>query len=128
MGSIDVFSLEKKMELLMNRYFILVLCVLATSFGNVLFKTTANILKTHNSIVLLAFEPAFIAALIIYGITTLGWIWCLQDIPLSRAYLFMSLAYVFIPALSWMFFGEIPKLQYILSTFLIISGIVCAVV
>lgn len=109
------------------RYCILVLCVLSTSFGHVLFKTTANTSKTLNSFWQLAFEPVFISAVFLYGITTIGWIWCLQEIPLSRAYLFMSLAYIFIPILSWLYFGEMPNWQYFISTLLILSGIVFAV-
>lgn len=125
MGCIDVSRLEKKLGFLM-RYFILVLCVLATSFGHILFKSTANILKAEGSFIALAFEPVFIAAMFLYGLATIGWIWCLQDIPVSRAYLFMSLAYIFIPLLAWACFGEAPKPQHFISIFLIITGIVFA--
>lgn len=72
---------------------------------------------------MLALEPVFISAVLVYGCATVGWIWCLQDIPISRAYLFMSLAYVFVPLFAWICFGEVPKVQYLLSTFLIITGI-----
>ncbi len=51
-------------------------------------------------------------------LTTLGWIWCLQELPLSRAYLFMALAYIFVPGLSWLAFGETPGWQYFLGTVL----------
>lgn len=125
MGCIDVPSLEKKLGFLM-RYLILLLCVLATSFGHILFKLTANILKEQGFYWMLAFEPAFMTAMLLYGLATIGWIWCLQDIPVSRAYLFMSLAYVFIPLLAWVCFGEAPKPQYIISTFMIVSGIIFA--
>ena len=111
----------------MNRYLLLVLCVLSASLGHVMFKSTANTLKSLNSIWGLALEPIFITALCLYGITTIGWIWCLQDVPLSKAYLFMSLAYVFIPLLSWICFGEIISLQYIFSVCLIVCGIMVAV-
>ena len=111
----------------MTRYIILVLCVVSTSLGHVLFKSTANTLKSLNSFWALAFEPVFISALFLYGITTIGWIWCLQEIPLSQAYLFMSLAYVFIPLMSWIYFGEIISAQYMISAGLIIAGILFAV-
>jgi len=125
MGCFNVFRLEKELGLLM-RYFVLILCVIATSCGHILFKSTANILKNEGSFLMLAFEPVFIAAVCVYGIATIGWIWCLQDIPVSKAYLFMSLAYVFIPILAWICFGEVPKIQYVFSTFLIVTGIVFA--
>lgn len=111
------------MELLMNRYVVLVCCVLSTSVGHVLFKSAANTSKTLNSIWGLAFEPVFIGAVFLYAMTTVAYLWCLQDIPLSKAYLFMSLAYVFVPLMSWYFFGEIINWRYMLSTVLIITGI-----
>jgi len=109
------------------RYTILILCVLATSIGHIMFKSIANILKDQGFSFSLAFEPMFIAALFVYGFATIGWVWSLQDIPVSRAYLFMSLAYVFIPALAWFCFGETPNLRYLISTFMIVTGIMFAV-
>lgn len=109
------------------RYLILLLCVLAMSFGNILFKSSANILKAEGSFLALVFEPVFIGALCIYGLSTIGWVWCLQDLPVSRAYIFMSLAYVFVPLFAWAIFGETLKLQHFISSFLIIAGILFAV-
>ena len=100
MGSFDVSSLARTVDE-MNRYVVLTICVLCASFGHVLFKSVANTMKSLDSVWTLAFEPVFISALCMYGVSTLGWIWCLQEIPLSQAYLFMSLAYVFIPLMAW---------------------------
>ena len=113
---------------IMNRYLMLILCVLLASLGHVMFKSSANTLKSLNSIWGLALEPMFVLALCLYGFTTVAWIWCLQEIPLSRAYLFMSLAYVFIPLFSWICFGESISLQYVFSVCLIVTGIMIAVV
>lgn len=111
----------------MNRYFVLILCVFVASFGHVLFKSSANTLKNLSSFWMIAFEPVFISAMFLYALTTVGWIWCLQELPLSKAYLFMALAYVFIPLLSWAFFGELPTWQYFMSSVLIVFGIVVAI-
>lgn len=110
-----------------SRHLILILSVLCASFGHVLFKSAANTLKSLDSVWALTVEPTFISALCLYGVSTLAWIWCLQEIPLTQAYLFMSLAYVFIPLMAWFFFGEVLSLQYILSAGLIITGILVAV-
>jgi drug/metabolite transporter (DMT)-like permease len=107
----------------MNRYLIVIVCVLCACVGQILFKLSANISKQLNPVWLLTFEPVFILALILYGVATLGWIWCLQELPLSRAYPLMSLAYIVVPLLSWLFFKEAPNPWYFLSVFLIISGI-----
>lgn len=111
-----------------NRYIILILCVLTASVGHVMFKSTAHTLKSLNSYWALALEPMFLSALCLYGLTTMGWVWCLQEIPLNRAYLFMSLGYVFIPLMSWYFYGEMISIKYLISAALIISGIMVAAV
>lgn len=111
------------MEFLMNRYIVLVLCVFSTSVGHVLFKSAANASKGLESFWGLAFEPTFIGAVFLYAMTTVAYLWCLQDIPLSKAYLFMSLAYVFIPLMSWYFFGEVINWRYMMSAALIVTGI-----
>jgi drug/metabolite transporter (DMT)-like permease len=126
MGDFNVSGMARTVDE-MTRYIILVLCVLSASFGQVLCKSTANTLKPLHSIWALALEPVFVAAVCLYGITALVWIWCLQEIPLSQAYLFMSLAYVFIPLMSWLYFGEVISIHYIIATTLIIAGILVAV-
>jgi drug/metabolite transporter (DMT)-like permease len=130
MGRLDVSSVERAMESLTitNRYIILALAVVCSSVGHILFKLSANTLKTLTSFWSLALEPTFIFAIGLYGITTLIWIWCLQEIPLSRAYLFLSLSYVFIPLLAWVIFGEVPNLKYLYSSACILMGIALAVV
>ncbi|MBP9764212.1 MAG: hypothetical protein KBD03_02720 [Gammaproteobacteria bacterium] len=110
-----------------TRHLILILSVLCASCGHVLFKSVANTLKALDSVWTIVLEPAFIAALSLYGVATLAWIWCLQEIPLTQAYLFMSLGYVFIPIMGWFFFSEVLSLQYILSAGLRITGVLVAV-
>lgn len=115
------------MNSLTMKYGVLILCVLSIALGQSFFKLSANALKASGSIFTLAFEPFFIAAIILYGITTIGWVWCLQEVPLSRAYLFMSLAFVIVPILGWLFFGEMLNVRFFISASLIITGIFVAV-
>lgn len=114
------------MNSLTIKYGVLILCILSISLGQIFFKLSANTLKTSSSLLALAFEPFFIAAIILYGITTIGWVWCLQEIPLSRAYLFMSLAFIIVPMLGWLFFGEVLHIRFFISASLIIAGILFA--
>lgn len=115
------------MNSLTIKYSVLMLCILSISLGQIFFKLSANTLKTSSSLLDLAFEPFFIAAIILYGITTIGWVWCLQEVPLSRAYLFMALAFVIVPMLGWFFFGETLDSRFFVSASLIISGILFAI-
>jgi len=114
------------MNSLTTRYCILFLCIFMIAAGQILFKLSANSLKGSDSFLKLIFEPVFISAIILYGITTLGWVWCLQEVPLSRAYLFMSFVFVLVPAMGYLFFGEPLNLKFILSACLIICGIICS--
>jgi len=115
------------MSSLTLKYCILVLCVFGISTGHVLFKVSANAMKTSNSLLSLAFDPWFIVALALYGVVTIGWVWCLQEVPLSRAYLFMSLAFVLVPSMGWLVFGEAFTWKYLMGAFLIICGIIFSV-
>lgn len=111
----------------MSKYVLLIICVLCISAGQVLFKISANNLRDTLSIWGLFFDPIFIVAVLLYGLTTIGWVWCLQEIPLNRAYVFMSLAYIVVPILGLLFFQEVLTLRYLFSVILIISGILCAI-
>lgn len=108
-------------------YTLLFLCVLGLSLGQVLFKKSAMILKTLDQPWKLIFEGPFLAALTVYGITTLGWIWALQNTPLSRAYMIMALAFVIVPMLSYFIFNEPLTLRFALGVCLIITGVVLTV-
>jgi drug/metabolite transporter (DMT)-like permease len=110
----------------MSKYLALIICVLCISAGQVLFKMSANNMR-ETAIWGLFFDPIFIAGVVLYGLTTLGWVWCLQDVPLNRAYLFMSLAYIIVPVLGLLFFKEVLTFRYFLSVALIVSGILCSI-
>jgi drug/metabolite transporter (DMT)-like permease len=110
------------------KYCVLIICVMAISLGQILFKLSANAMKQSSSFIPILFDPVFIAAIALYGITTLGWVWCLQEVPLSHAYLFMSLAFVLVPLMGFFIFQEELGFRYILSASLIILGIMCSVI
>lgn len=111
----------------MSRYFLVLICVLGISVGQVLFKKIS--LLIHSSASILTSRVLFfsVIAAALYGGATILWIWALRGVELSRAYLFMALCFVFVPAMSWYFFGEQIRLGYLLGTLLIILGIFVAV-
>jgi len=111
----------------MSKYLVIIICVFCIAAGQVLFKLSANNLRDTLSIWTLFFDPLFILAVLIYGLTTIGWVWCLQEIPLSRAYLFMALGYIVVPVFGILFFKEALTMRYFLSMLLIISGILCSI-
>ena len=86
--------------------FATLLCVLGISIGQLLFKKAAAALPAVVSLPALLKNGWLIAALALYGITTLGWVWILRHAPLHMAYPFMGLAFLIVPTLAWTFLGE----------------------
>lgn len=108
-------------------YFILFLCVLGLSTGQILFKKSANILQTLDAPWKLLLEIPFLLGLAVYGITTLGWVWAIQNVPLSRAYMVMALAFIIVPTLSYFIFDEPLNLQFGLGVLFIVIGVLLTV-
>lgn len=105
---------------------ILVLYSLGMSLGQLLFKVTANSALTRAGggfIPALLSSASFYAAISLYGALTVLWIWVLTRVPLSKAYPFIVLAFVFTPALASFFFGERLNGWYFASLALILAGL-----
>ena len=105
------------------QYLYLFIVVLAMSGGQILFKKSADTLVNLDKLWYLIYEMTFISAIIIYAITTLLWIWCLQNIKLNRAYPFTALAYVIVPVASLMVLGESINEKLLLGISLICVGV-----
>tara|TARA_B110000238_G_C15772632_1_gene288283 strand:- start:18 stop:392 length:375 start_codon:yes stop_codon:yes gene_type:complete len=105
---------------------------LLMSMGQLLFKKTAMTI-TNNSIteatgllegIIRALQiPWLYAALLVYALATMLWLYILQRIPLTIAYPFSALAMILVPLLSIYFFSEKLTLSYFLGAFFIILGI-----
>jgi len=97
--------------------------------GQILFKLAASSLAritTIGDMVSLFSNGYFIAAGVMYALTTVLWVIVLQQVPLSRAYPFAALGFVIVPAAAAILFGEALTSRYLLGTFLIATGIVLA--
>ena len=106
--------------------FITILCVLGISIGQMLFKKAASTLPANPAIQDWVFNPWLITALMLYGVTTLVWIWVLRYAPLQLAYPFMGLAFLIVPCLGWVFLGEAIQPKTIIGGALILAGIIVA--
>lgn len=107
----------------MNTYVAATLCVIGMTAGQLLFKTSADMLNGAAS----ALEPRVLAVLCaavgIYGLTTLGWVWILRFAELGRIYPFMALAFVLVPLASHFVFGERMTSNQWVGSLLILAGI-----
>jgi drug/metabolite transporter (DMT)-like permease len=104
-----------------------ILCVVAISCGQVLFKIAARSVSASSDVVSvsqnLALNPYLLAGLVLYLAATMLWIWLLRTVPLSVAYPFMALAFLFVPLLAAAFLGEPLSFNSSLGAVLIVAGI-----
>ena len=105
---------------------LLVVFALLLSLGQILFKHGADStprIDSLGSLPSLAAYPSIWAAIGLYAVTTLLWIYLLQQVPLSRAYPFAALGFVLVPLFAWAIFGEPLTLTYGLGALLIVGGV-----
>jgi drug/metabolite transporter (DMT)-like permease len=105
---------------------VLLLYALGMSLGQVMFKVAADRAKARAAdgfLEPLVTDGYFLAAVAIYGVLTLVWVWILTSVPLSRAYPFVVLAFVFTPAFAVLFFNESVNTWYLMGLALILSGL-----
>jgi len=105
---------------------ILLLFALGISFGQVLFKIAADHARDTAAggfFKSLLTDGYFVLAIAVYGALTLLWIWILTRVPLSRAYPFVVLAFVFTPAFAVLFFHESVNIWYFMGLALIVLGL-----
>ncbi|MGQ0673130.1 MAG: SMR family transporter [Hyphomicrobium sp.] len=104
-------------------YGLLVAFAALLALGQVLFKKAALAGSAE------AFPSAFLnrwmaLAIVLYGAATLLWTWILRTTPLSAAYPFAALAFVIVPLLGAVFFGEPLGWRSAIGAALIVLGIV----
>ena len=103
------------------------LCVCGIALGQLLFKCTADSQALSGSYLHPRTFLLLLSALMLYGVTTFGWIWTLQQGPLSRLYPWMALAFVIVPLLSAVLLGERLQSTYWLGVMMIVAGVCIAV-
>jgi drug/metabolite transporter (DMT)-like permease len=101
-------------------------CVFCIAIGQLMFKKAAAALPPTLSLAALARNGWLIASLILYGLTTLGWVWILRHAPLHLAYPFMGLAFLIVPVLAWLFLGEPIGWRTLAGGALIMAGVALA--
>ena len=65
----------------------------------------------------------FVAAVLLYGALTVLWVWILNFTPLSRAYVFVALAFAVTPLLGGLLFEEPISARLIIGIVLICCGL-----
>lgn len=108
----------------MTAYLVAILCVFGLAIGQILFKASAAAMAESGS--LFAVRPAsmLLAAIALYGITSVAWVWILQRTELGRIYPLMALAFILVPIGSYFVFGEKFSPQYFIGVSIIAVGVV----
>jgi drug/metabolite transporter (DMT)-like permease len=98
------------------------------TMGQLLFKLAAMRLPIESGwqekLARLIWLPYFWAALAIYVLLTVVWVYLLTFIPLSRAYAFVALAFVLVPLGAFAFFNEALTLTFSLGLAAVVIGLV----
>ncbi|QOL50926.1 EamA family transporter [Massilia litorea] len=97
--------------------------------GQLLFKLAAMHLaqRTPASSVISYLNVYLVSGLFLYGLLTMLWVWILRSVPLSKAYPFVALSFVFTPMLSKFVLGEQLSPGYFAGLALIAAGVVVIV-
>lgn len=110
-----------------NYYLALIGCVAGLSLGQLLFKLAAASHVTRhadNRWLMLVVNPWLIAGGALYAGLTMLWVWLLGRVPLSIAFPFYALAFVFTPLLAYAVLGETVNRSYVAGVVLILAGLV----
>ena len=108
----------------MTTYLMVIACVIGIAVGQVLFKACANAFTQAGGAIS---WPAILylgSAMLLYGITSLVWVWILRSIELGRIYPFMALAFILVPLASHFMFSEQFHTSYYFGVLLIIAGVI----
>jgi drug/metabolite transporter (DMT)-like permease len=115
----------EEVTMTLANFALLAVYALGMSFGQVLFKLAADRAKSDSAgfLVGLLGTAYFYVSVALYAVLAVVWIWVLTRLPLSRAYPFAVLAFVFTPLLAALFFGEPLGVRFFASLALIVAGL-----
>jgi len=110
----------------MTRIVLLLVFALSIGLGQILFKLAANRIQWSSGGAMLlasALNPYLISAGIVYAAATVLWLYLLKGIPLSRAYPFVAISFLVVPAASVLLLGEKIGLSYVLGVAMVVVGL-----
>lgn len=104
----------------------MVLYSLGMACGQLLFKlaATSSTQERASSSLLGFVNPYLLGGIALYGGLTIMWVWILRSVPLSKAYPFVALSFIFTPMFSKFFLNESLSTTYYLGLLLIAAGVI----
>jgi drug/metabolite transporter (DMT)-like permease len=107
-----------------------VLCVLMIAGGQLLFKSAAAQWKFDGITWASAasfLSPLMIAALALYAVATVLWVYVLRTVPLSAAYAVFAFAFIIVPVLAHFVLDEPLSANVLIGGVIIVVGILVAI-
>jgi drug/metabolite transporter (DMT)-like permease len=102
---------------------LILICVIAISFGQILFKKVGLEVQVVGGWLDWKIFIMTVLAFTVYGSATILWISILRTVDLTKAYIFMSLSFIIVPILSNIIFGERLSQSFLAGMVLIVTGI-----
>lgn len=116
-------------RLSITQILLLVGYAIAMAGGQILFKLAAVRSPTSGTLEerlsAFAHNEFFAAAMILYAALAVFWVWILTFTPLSRAYVFVALAFAITPVAGAVLFEEPITIRFVVGIALIFVGLVC---
>lgn len=103
------------------------LCVLFIATGQILFKLAALKMNDGGGQSLKLGLFILLSALFVYGLTTIGWVYVLKNLELSKAYPIMALSFVLVPLGCHFVLNETLSFAYCVGVLLIVVGVIVTV-
>lgn len=110
----------------MTRSLLLALLIypMGVGAGQILFKMAASRMRPDVPIFLQLMDPMLIAAVVFYGLLSIAWVVIVRQLPLSTAYPFVALSFVFTPLFAFLAFNEKLNANYLFGIALICAGVI----
>jgi drug/metabolite transporter (DMT)-like permease len=108
----------------MSTTLVALMCVAGMAAGQLLFKIGADGLTQAGGRLLSTGGAVLAAALVLYGLTTVAWVWVLQRAELGKTYPLTALAFVLVPLASHFVLGESFSPRYAIGCALLVAGVV----
>ncbi len=112
-------------------YFYIFLCVVLNVVSQLLLKTGMNTIghfqiEANNLLtttIRIATNPNIIIGLLLYGLSFALWLVALSRLDVSIAYPLLSIGYIIMPFVAYLFLGEVLSILKIVGICIIIAGV-----
>lgn len=110
----------------MTRNLLLALLIypMGVGAGQILFKMAASRMRPGTSPILQLMDPMLIAAVLFYGLLSIVWVLIVRQLPLSTAYPFVALSFVFTPLFAFFLLNEKLNANYLFGIAMICAGVI----